>query len=120
MCYRLFRLVDGDIVNHMVTREGCGVIGRGPPIECSVEDNIERTVGYEESGWDPALSGVVKMAVHEPGNGSGIPLNGKHVKFIVEVHFRLLGIRVDPMSTIPLVHTACVTPVISAGRGGGL
>ena len=105
-------MVDGDVVNDVVSREGGGVVRWGPPIECSVEDNMEGPIGYEQSGRGPSPSGVIKMAVHEPGDGSSVPLNSKHVELVVEVYFGLCGIGVDTMSTIPLVHRTRVPPVV--------
>lgn len=65
---------------------------------------MERSVWYEECRWFSSRPGVVKMVVHEPGDGCSVPLNGKHVEIIREVDFGLCGIGVDAMFTIPLVH----------------
>lgn len=57
------------------------------------------------------------MAVHKPGDGSSVPLDGKHMEIISEVHFGLSVIGVYAMLTIPLVHRTRMPPVVcSVGR----
>ena len=75
---------------------------------------MERSVWYEESRRFPSRSGVIKMVVHEPGDGCSVPLDGKHVELIGEVDFGLCGIGVDTVLTVPLVHCTRVAPVVCA------